>query len=112
VVVGDRAVDRVGPLPVGGSLLLSPTEVLVTANSFPDGSVITVLRLMWSSAMRVPERAVSSGPQVASDAPSVWVAKSIFSSFWFDHITPILPLSATTAEMSSGSRFVSATGRT
>src|SRR5438034_9949581 len=68
------------------------------------------LRLMWSSAMSGPASGVSSAPHWLSGAPSWWVTKRNAEERWFDHITPIWPLNAITAEMSSGSTAVSSTG--
>src|SRR5881396_4348942 len=88
----------------------SPWLVLTAAYRRPSASASMFLRLMWSSARSGPERGVSSGAHWLSGAPSWCAANRNAADTWFDHITPICPLKAITAEMSSELTAVSGTG--
>src|SRR3990170_2299583 len=72
--------------------------VFVAANTRPLASAF---RLMWSSAMPVPDSATSVVQAVSVGSASACNAKSIVSFAWLLHITPTLVPNATTDEMSS-----------
>src|SRR4029450_6609832 len=65
---------------------------------------------MWSSALRVPLRAVSIVQPALSAAVSGCTAKRMTWFCWSDHITPTLPAKATIEEMSSALMTLSETG--
>src|SRR3954453_20644505 len=83
----------------------SPSEVLTVAKIRPSTSC-TDLRLMWSSATCGPSATLIGADQVAAGAPLACSAKYMAPSTWLLHITPTLPFSETTEEMSSGATGV------